>query len=227
MPTKPKIPQALPTIERRFTSAPVEIRAGAAGEPRSVRGYAAIFGQRSANLGTDSFQFYEIIQPGAFDAVLKDDVRALFNHDANLILARSRAGKGTLSLGVDAQGLWYEFTPDPEQSYARDLLVAIKRGDVDQSSFAFSLTREGQTWTETAEGEKTIALRTISKVSALYDVSPVTYPAYPDASVALRSLEDHRIAAAPAPAPAPAPAAPAPTLSDLASRSWEQRVRFL
>jgi HK97 family phage prohead protease len=194
-----KTPPALPPVERRFTAGAVELRAAA--EKKLVRGYAAMFGKRSANLGTENYQFFEVIERGAFDAVLNDDVRALFNHDSNLILARARAGKGTLTLGADDTGLWYEFEPDGEQTYARDLVRALARGDVDQSSFAFSLTAEGQKWEETREGEKAIVLRTIKKVDRLYDVSPVTYPAYPDATVALRSLEAHRAATAPAAPP--------------------------
>jgi HK97 family phage prohead protease len=192
------IPNAPATFERRFTAGPVEVRAAADDATKKlVRGYAAMFGKSSANLGTENHQFFEIIQRGAFDAVLQDDVRALFNHDANLILARARGGKGTLTLGADDVGLWYEFEADPEQSYARDLVRALIRGDVDQSSFAFSLTADGQTWEEKTEGGTTIVRRTIKQVSRLYDVSPVTYPAYPDATVALRTLAAHRAAVVP------------------------------
>jgi HK97 family phage prohead protease len=209
-----KIPSSLPNIERRFTTGAVELRTGQ-GDKRIVRGYAAMFGKRSSNLGYGTFEFYEIIERGAFDDVLKDDVRCLFNHDANLILARSKNGDGTLKFGSDDTGLWYECEPDVEQTYSRDLLVALKRGDVDQSSFAFSLTQEGQKWEETREGEKTVVLRTIKKVSRLYDVSPVTYPAYPDATVALRSLEEFRATITP----------PTPPVSTFPLRSlWAARL---
>lgn len=206
----------LPDIERRYTVGAVELRAAAESpDKRTVRGYAAMFGKRSANLGGQTYQFFEVIERGAFDDVLNDDVRALFNHDSNLILARSKAGKGTLRLGTDDTGLWYEFEPSEEQSYARDLLVSLKRGDVDQSSFAFSVTKEGQKWEETTEDGVTITLRTIKKVARLYDVSPVTYPAYPDATVALRSLEEHRAAQTP----------PVPTVSTFPMRSlWAARL---
>jgi HK97 family phage prohead protease len=183
-----KTPPPLPSVERRFHTGVVEIRS-ADGQPSKVRGYAAVFGKRSSNLGSEDYQFFEIINRGAFDDVLKDDVRALFNHDPNFILARSRDGAGTLSIGSDETGLWYEFTP-PDTNAGRDLAESLKRGDVDQSSFAFTLTSEGQKWEETREGDKTVVVRTISKVARLYDVSPVTYPAYPDASVALRSHEE-------------------------------------
>lgn len=171
----------LPSIERRFTTGKVELRAGADGQAPSIRGYAAVFNSQSENLGG----FVEIIAPGAFDDVLQDDVRALFNHDANLILGRTKSG--TCKIGVDAQGLWYEITPGDTQT-TRDLLVSLKRGDVDQSSFAFSVKREGQAFDESG-GTLT---RTISKVAKLYDVSPVTYPAYPDTEASARTLADYR-----------------------------------
>ena len=197
----------LPVVERRYNPGAVEIRTGKEGEPVKVRGYAAVFGKRSSNLGFGDFSFFEVIERGAFDGVLKDDVRALFNHDANLILARSKAGEGTLAMGADDTGLWYEFEA-PDTNAGRDLMVSLKRGDVDQSSFAFSLGKDGQVWEEKRDGDKVTVLRTIKKVERLYDVSPVTYPAYPDATVALRSLEEFRGAAAPAPAPEPAPTYP-------------------
>lgn len=196
-------PPARPPIERRFHIGAVEIRAAAEGKAATVRGYAAVFGKRSSNLGSENYQFFEIINPGAFDDVLNNDVRALFNHDPNLILARSKAGEGTLKIGSDSIGLWYEFTP-PDTNAGRDLAESLKRGDVDQSSFSFSIMSDGQKWEETREGDKTTVVRTISKVSRLYDVSPVTYPAYPDATVALRSLEEFKAAQTP-PAPTPEP----------------------
>jgi HK97 family phage prohead protease len=170
----------------------VELRSAAGGtEPNTVRGYAAVFNKLSNDLGGPSYGFHELIQPGAFDYVLKDDVRALFNHDPNFILARSRDGAGTLKIGTDDTGLWYEFEP-AQTNAGRDLLVSIKRGDVDQSSFAFTVGMDGEKWTEETKDGKPFALRTITKVARLYDVSPVTYPAYPDASVAVRSLEKFR-----------------------------------
>lgn len=179
--------------ESRFLSASVELRA-AEGETdsRRVFGYAAKFNSRSENLGSDSHQFFEILEPGAFDDVLLDDVRALFNHESSAILARSKNGEGSLKIGADATGLWYEFEA-PDTQVGRDLVTSLRRGDVDQSSFSFRVGKDGQEWTETKDGDgPTIFTRTIKKVSRLYDVSPVTYPAYPDATVALRSLEEFR-----------------------------------
>lgn len=144
----------------------------------TIVGHAAVFNKLSENLGG----FREQIAPGAFDGVLEDDVRALINHDPNHILGRTAAG--TLRLSVDKTGLRYEIDP-PDRSDARDLLISMERGDVNQSSFAFTV--EEDEWDEDDEGR---VVRTILKFRRLYDVSPVTYPAYPDADVGLRSMQE-------------------------------------
>ena len=189
---KPNIPD-LPERESRFLAASIELRAAAEGEePKKIFGYAAKFNSRSENLGSEGYQFYEILQPGAFDDVLQDDVRALFNHESSAILARSKNGVGSLAIGIDATGLWYEFEA-PDTQVGRDLMTSLKRGDVDQSSFSFTVGKDGQEWKETKDGDgPTIFTRTIKKIARLFDVSPVTYPAYPDATVALRSLAEFR-----------------------------------
>ena len=159
-----------------------EIRADA--ESRRVEGYAAVFGSESENLGW----FTEEIAPGAFDDVMTDDVRALYNHDENLILARTRSG--TLELSVDGKGLRYSFEA-PNTTAGNDLLESIKRGDINQSSFGFRVKEDKWENKEMEEnGNKmTKTKRTIVKLERLYDVSPVTFPAYPDTEVARRSLE--------------------------------------
>ena len=177
--------------ERRFLPGTLEIRAqdGEDAAPL-VRGYAAKFNVESDNLGTPDRPIREVILPGAFDDVLADDVRALFNHDPNMVLARSKNGEGTMRMGVDETGLWYEFPP-PDTQAGRDLVENIRLGNVDQSSFAFTVEKAGQSWSEKKTDDGTSVMqRAISKIKRLFDVSPVTYPAYPDATVALRSLED-------------------------------------
>lgn len=166
-------------IERRFS--PSGTITPTMAKSRTVRGYAAVFNKRSENLGTPANPVFEFITPGAFDDVLKDDVRALFNHDANLILARSKAGKGTLKIGIDATGLWYEFEA-PATGTGNDLLVLIRRGDISQSSFGFTVAKGGDAWTTDGAAR----VRRIRKISKLLDVSPVAYPAYPDANVGTR-----------------------------------------
>ena len=147
-------------------------------ESRKIVGYAAVFNKDSEDLGG----FVERIAPGAFtEAIGTSDVRALFNHDQNLILARNTSG--TLELIEDETGLRYEFDA-PDTTFGNDLLEMIKRGDVNQSSFGFTVKSE--TWEE----RNNYVYRTINKVERLYDVSPVTFPAYPDASVAVRSMKE-------------------------------------
>jgi HK97 family phage prohead protease len=175
------------SIERRFTPGKVEVRAADGGAPSRICGYAAVFNSPSNLLRSRQGDFIEVIEPGAFDDVMQDDVRALFNHDANFVLARSKNGTGTLTLAVDETGLRYEFEA-PNTSYAADLLESIKRGDIDASSFAFELKPNGDAW-EKRDG---VLTRTIKRggISRLYDVSPVTYPAYGDTEASVRSLED-------------------------------------
>jgi Escherichia/Staphylococcus phage prohead protease len=174
-------------IERRMVEA-ADLRVMAEGPPRIV-GHAALFDTLSDDLGG----FRERIRPGAFAASLaSDDVRALFNHDPNVILGRNRAG--TLRLAEDAHGLAIEIDP-PDTQAARDLMVSIARGDVSQMSFGFSVVAGGQTWEKDPEGR---VLRTLTAVR-LYDVSPVVFPAYPDTAIAVRALAAWRGATSRAP----------------------------
>ena len=161
---------------RTFDIQDLELRMD--GDKPTVVGYGAVFNSESNDLGG----FREYIAPGAFDGRLEDDVRFLVNHDANLILARTT--NGTLRLSVDEKGLRYE-ADLPNTSTARDLMELLKNGTISQSSFAFTV--EDDSW-ELKDG---MNIRTINKVSQLYDVSSVTYPAYNAAtsSVALRSME--------------------------------------
>ena len=169
--------------EKRYYNISVEKRENNDEPTRAVVvGHAAVFDTLSENLGG----FQERISPKAFDGVLDNDVRAFFNHDPNYLLARSTSG--TLRLGVDSTGLKYEFDV-PDTTVGRDLLISMERGDVTQSSFAFTV--EEDSW-NIENGQD---IRTINKVKRLYDVSPVSIPAYPDAndlSVAQRSLAIHK-----------------------------------
>lgn len=169
-------------VERRVFN--IEMRAAAAGEEgdkrSTVTGYAALFNSPSEDMG-----FIEIIEPGAFsEAIATSDVRALFNHDPNLILARTASG--TLKVWEDDRGLRYEFTL-PDTSFGNDFRVMLERGDVSQSSFAFSVKE--QAWeTKKLENGELQYTRRVKKVERLFDVSPVTYPAYAETEVALRSM---------------------------------------
>lgn len=158
-------------IERRTYSASIN-----SGEERGIKGYASVFGKQSQDLGG----FREIIAPTAFEGRLNDDVAALFNHDSNLILGRTTSK--TLRLSVDSEGLEYE-VDFPDTTYARDLLESVKRGDITQSSFAFTVDEDEWLY------EDDEIIRVVHRAARLYDVSPVTYPAYTDATAAMRSLD--------------------------------------
>jgi uncharacterized protein len=171
--------------ERRFTVA-TELEVRARGDARTLTGYAAVFGRYSQDLGG----FVERIMPGAFTKTIAEgDVRALVNHDPSRILGRSRQGAGTLKLSEDSTGLHYEVSL-PGTTAARDLAESVERGDVSGSSFAFSVVGpEGQEWGVT---EQDYPLRSVLQ-ARLFDVGPVTYPAYDAtneavAAVAVRSL---------------------------------------
>jgi len=175
--------------ERRTMTLPVEARTTEAEKP-GLSGYAAMFGETANIAGL----FNERIAPGAFaDAIGRDDVRALFNHDSNFVLGRSTAG--TLRLSEDPNGLRYEIDV-PDTTWARDLMVSVARGDVSQSSFAFEVVEEA--WAFGASGE--LPTRTI-KSAKLYDVSPVTYPAYEGTTVSARSRDEAAKVGAPPAAP--------------------------
>ena len=140
-------------------------------------GHAAVF-----NTVIDLGYFREQILPGAFKKTLADnaDVRALFNHDPNIILGRTKSG--TLKLREDDTGLLSEISM-PDTTHGHDLMASVKRGDIDQMSFAFQAVQEK--WDETDENNP---IRTITE-ARLFDVSPVTYPAYPTTDVSARSAE--------------------------------------
>ena len=150
------------------------------GKPGKISGYAAVFNKRSEDLGW----FVEMIASGAFkNALKKSDARALVNHDSNLILGRQSAG--TLRLKEDAKGLFMEVDL-PDTQYARDLALSIERRDIQEQSFGFTVKTD-----QWQQNDNEPDLRTLIEIDEIYDVSPVTFPAYPDTSVAKRSLEAH------------------------------------
>lgn len=166
-------------LERRYTpAAGLCVRANDENQPTKIRGYAALF-----NTPYDLGWFQETIRPGAFSESLSngDDVRGLFNHESSQILGRSAAG--TLALGEDEKGLWYEIAA-PDTQIGRDLVTSIGRGDITQSSFSFETIEDE--WHTNDGQEERILVRV-----KLWDVSPVTYPANPatTSEVAERSFE--------------------------------------
>lgn len=173
-----------PRLERRSMKVR-ELRIKDEGDDGNcIEGYAAVFNEETV-IGE---WFREIIRPGAFSRAIKEkqDVRALFNHNADHVLGRTRSG--TLDLEENKKGLWIEVDP-PDTQAARDVITLIKRGDVSEMSFAFTVHGpDGDKWDETEIKDGKLPLREIRDVD-LYDVSPVTYPAYEGTEVGLRSAE--------------------------------------
>ncbi len=166
------------TMERRYFTTTIETRVEGEAEEQRIEGYAAIF-----DATADINWFTESIDRDAFANVMENhDCRALFNHDPNFPLARSVNGEGTLDLKVDEKGLWFSFPLGP-QSYARDLHESIKRGDVNQASFAFTV--DADEWS-TRDGRDH---RNIKKLGDLLDVAVVTYPAYKQTAVVARNVQ--------------------------------------
>ena len=154
---------------------------GADGQSRKIIGYGSIFNS-PANIGW----FDEEVAPGCFsDSIADDDIRCLFNHDPNLILGRNKAN--TLVLREDARGLYYE-NMVPDTTVGRDTVTSIQRGDVTGCSFSFQTLKDA--WDRTNPDHPK---RTLIK-ARVFDVGPVTFPAYPDTTVAARSLESDRAA---------------------------------
>ena len=165
-------------FERRTATEGVELREE--GNTMTAIGYASVFNRLSQNLGG----FVERVAQGTFAKTIQEaDVRALFNHDADQVLGRSKSG--TLRMQEDEKGLRYEIDL-PNTQLGRDLAALLERGDISGSSFGF--TTISDEWGETDDG---YPLRTLTEVK-LRDVSPVTFPAYTSSEASLRSLSEER-----------------------------------
>lgn len=170
--------------ERRIVPGECEVRA--TGSKLAIVGYAAVYGKRSQNLGG----FVEEVAPSAFKKTIQEaDIRALFNHEPARLLGRNRSG--TLRLSSDDTGLYYEIDANPKDPDHVSVVEKIERGDVTGSSFGFRMIDD-----EWGLTEDEFPLRTLKQV-ALFDVGPVTYPAYLEtdsglAKRALRSLASSR-----------------------------------
>lgn len=160
--------------ERRTYVSPVEIRDE--GEAKFFEGMAVPFGEV-----TDLGYFTEEISREAFAEVMDDDVRGLFNHDPDVVLGRNKSG--TMTLTVNDKGVFYRISYNPNDPDHVRVMEKVKRGDVSQSSYAFSVKDE--TWNK-RDGKDH---RVITKIKRWYDVAPVTYPANQNTTVAKRSLD--------------------------------------
>lgn len=152
-----------------------------ADEKLIIKGQAAVFNEETVIRGW----FREQIAPGAFQRVLSEspDTIGCFNHDWNVVLARTTSG--TLSLSETATGLDYEIDINPDDPEAMSVYAKVARGDVSQSSFAFEVSAEE--WVYPGPDSNILPLRSITEFSKLYDVCPATFGAYPQTSAAVRS----------------------------------------
>jgi HK97 family phage prohead protease len=169
------------TIEIRTTGS-----APAAGEGRTISGYAIVWNVESRVLASWDGSFIETIERGAVtdELIAASDVTALFNHERGQLLARSVNGEGTLKLTIDDTGLRFEFEA-PNTTLGNDVLELVKRGDLRGCSFAFTANEEDIEYYRKGEQR----YRTVRKLSGLYDVSVVVDPAYTQTSVDARSFD--------------------------------------
>ena len=147
-----------------------------------AEGYALVFNSWSEDLGG----FVETIEPSALEGSDLSDVRALFNHNADKVLARSTAG--TLELETDNKGLKFRFKL-PNTSYGKDVAENLRNGNINQCSFGFVLDDDGDSFD--FDEKRSIYQRTLKKIKSVMDISLVTYPAYSSTSAApaLRSID--------------------------------------
>ena len=158
------------------------------GDDRIVEGYAVVFNSRSNELWDfGNGTFVEIIERGAItpELVASSDVKALLYHNRERVLGRSNKGAGSLTLELDDHGLKYRFTA-PNTADGDTAVELVKRGDISGSSFAFTVAKGGSRMEEQADGT---VLRTITKISGLYDITLTPDPAYSDTSVAVREMQ--------------------------------------
>jgi len=149
------------------------------GTPPLIEGYAAVFNQPSLILYS---AFREIIMPGAFaESLANDDIRSLWNHNPDLVMGR--VSNGTLRMLEDDYGLHIENNP-PDTCAGRDAVTSIGRKDVNQMSFMFDALVDD--WSQDDTGQ---IVRSLYKVK-LYEVSPVTFPAYPQTVVGVRGTDN-------------------------------------
>ena len=167
------------SAERRFFpvgQGNVEIRGE--GDSREIFGHTAVFNSETI-IGNDWYR--EVIRPGAFKRTLENgtEVLALFNHNPNFVLGR-RSAETIKELKEDKVGLFYSVEP-PDTTWANDLWTSINRGDITGNSFGFRVIEEKWTYME-----EQLPLRELIEVE-IFDVGPVTFPAYDDTNVSARS----------------------------------------
>ena len=151
---------------------------------KTIYGKAISFDTLSVDLGG----FRETIKRGAItqDLINHSDIFARTNHKDDYILARSKNGKGSLSLELRDDGLYFSFEL-PNTEKGNELREHIKRGEITQCSFAFNAAKEANS--EVWRNENGIIYRDIYKIGYLGDVAPVYKPAYEETYVSMRAME--------------------------------------
>lgn len=165
-------------LERRI----IQTRAEVSPSENLIFGYAVVFDSLSEEMGG----FREVIKPGSFTQTLADkSVRrhAFWNHESRLVLGSQE--NGSLVLRQDSKGIYFECRPQPT-SYANDLMMLLRSGDVRKCSFGFMCAPGGSDWSESDDGQ---VLRTITNAK-LYEVSVVTEPAYVATEADCRTARD-------------------------------------
>lgn len=177
-------------MERRFTQSQVQLRkSDTEGAPSGMRGTAPVFFD-----GTPETEFelwpgvFERTMPTAADGVLSrgDDVRGLKNHDRNLLLGRTASG--TMTLSKTSRGIVFDVPALPDTTTGRDTAVELASGDLSGSSHSFTVARE--TWTREKRGDDDVEIREIHEFGSMFDVGPVTFPAYAGADAGVRMESD-------------------------------------
>ncbi|HEY8390113.1 MAG TPA: HK97 family phage prohead protease [Clostridia bacterium] len=171
------------TVDKReIRTVPLtELRVQSDGERPVIEGHASVFDSWSETLG-GIFPFKEKVRKGAFArSIEKDDIRALFNHSPDYVLGRNKAR--TLELMEDDKGLLVRIFP-PDTQWARDLTVSISRGDISQMSFGFTVIKDEWSSQDKQDVRELIEVK-------LYDVSPVTFPAYTQTDVGVKAMREY------------------------------------
>ena len=169
-------------MEQRFLRMhDIQTREDGSSSPQ-IEGYFAVFG--------DIYEVWpgatESIAPGAFTDSISQDVRALYNHNSDLVLGRSSAG--TLQLKEDSHGLWGSIRINRDDSDAMNVYQRIKRGDITGCSFGFDIEKESRD----VHSDGTVHY-TIEKVNPLYEISPCVFPAYDATKVSARGKDIEQI----------------------------------
>lgn len=126
----------------------------------------------------------ESIARGAFSESVNGDVRALYNHNTDIVLGRTSAG--TLELRDTDKGLWGRIKINPKDTDAMNAYARVQRGDLTGCSFGFDIPKDGEEITQNEDG--TVHF-TIKRVDPLWEVSPCVFPAYEATHISARGRD--------------------------------------